>query len=160
MSFHRVALAAGILWFGMMAGFFYAYSATVSPGLLAASPDVALAAMQAINASVQNAFFAAGFWGAPIAALALLMAASAGRPPGWAWCATAALVYLAGAFGTTLLGSVPLNRALALIDPSGPAAASAILDYLRDWTALNHLRTAAATLAMLICIAQLSRRGG
>lgn len=151
MSLQRPTLTAGLIWFDVMAGFFYAYSSTVSPGLLAASPHAALEAMQAINASVRNSLFVIGFWRALGVSLALLAVAVLGRSPRKVWIAAACLIYLVGAFAVTMLGSVPLNEALALVDPVSPEAPDAIADYLRDWTALNHIRTASAAAALLIC---------
>lgn len=151
MSAQRLCLLTGLLWFGLMAGFFYSYSVTVSPGFLAASPQVALEAMQAINASVRNLFFAIGFWGALVVSIALLAVASVGKSPRKFWIIAACLIYLGGAFAVTIFGSVPLNQALALVDPASPDAPDAILGYLRDWTALNHVRTASAVAALLFC---------
>ena len=74
---------AATLFFGTMAGFFFAYSATVSPGLSDADPDVALRAMQAVNASVRNPAFGFAFWGAHVTGLAVGLEASARRRGAW-----------------------------------------------------------------------------
>ena len=41
-----------------------------------------------------------------------------------------------------MVGNVPLNDALARVDPTDPDAAARWRDYARRWTALNHLRVA------------------
>ena len=58
-----------------------------------------------------------------------------------------ALTYVAGAFMVTVLGNVPPNRALALVDPRSAEAGKAVAEYLRDRTLLNHLRTGASLAA-------------
>ena len=60
-------------------GFFYAWVCSTMWGLDAADPRVAMAAMQAMNASVRNAVFAPSFFGAaPVLALTALVAWGAG----------------------------------------------------------------------------------
>jgi uncharacterized membrane protein len=60
------------------------------------------------------------------------------------------VLYLAGAVGITAAFNVPLNNALAALDPDVPGTEAFWQDYLRRWSAGNHLRTlgclAAATL--------------
>ena len=54
-----------------------------------------------------------------------------------------------------MVGNVPLNDALARVDPTDPDAAARWRDYARRWTALNHLRVAlgAAGAALLAAAA-------
>ena len=83
-----VSRSAATLWVGVMAGFFYAFSAVVMPGLSAADPAVAIEAMQAINAAVRNIASPSDFserlwfvlppWPMP-------PTDGTGRLPGWSW---------------------------------------------------------------------------
>jgi uncharacterized membrane protein len=50
-------------------------------------------------------------------------------------------------FACTIALNVPLNNALASVDPKSPDAADTWASYLRDWTRWNHARTAASALA-------------
>jgi uncharacterized membrane protein len=66
------------------------------------------------------------------------------------------LLYLVGTIGLTGGYHVPLNNALARLDPDSANAAAQWHDYVRDWTRWNHVRTlsslgaaAAFTLALL-----------
>ncbi|EFG2885686.1 hypothetical protein BO068_004877, partial [Escherichia coli] len=61
--------ALALILCGAIAGFFYAYSSSVMRGLDATDPRAAIAAMQGINATVRNAFFAPAFFGTPVACL-------------------------------------------------------------------------------------------
>ena len=81
----NVSRSVATLWVGVMAGFFYAFSAVVMPGLSTADPAIAMEAMQAINASVRNIAFAVGFFGAPLACVAAMAHAAHRRdwPAGW-----------------------------------------------------------------------------
>lgn len=60
--------------------------------------------------------------------------------------------YVLGTFGVTIAFNVPLNDMLAAVVPSDPRVPDAWADYLRRWTRWNHVRTAAATVAMALFI--------
>jgi uncharacterized membrane protein len=141
-----------VLWFGIMAGFHFAFSATVVPGLADADPLAALSAMRSINANVRNPVFGIAFWGAALLAVGGAAWAVVRRPPGWLLSLAASLAYLAGGFVVTLAGNAPLNDALALVDAADSLAATAMQMYLEDWGLLNDLRTAATALALLLAI--------
>jgi uncharacterized membrane protein len=146
------------LWFGLMAGFFFAYSATVMPGLAGPSPQNGMAAMQAINDAVANPFFASGFWVAlALAAVGALISLIV-RPEGWAFLLLGCALYGLGVFITTGAGNVPLNRALAVLDPASAEGLAAWARYQADWTQLNHVRMAAAFCAAGLVLIPLLRR--
>lgn len=69
-SLALLLLGATLLLAGAIAGFFYAYSVSVMRGLDAATPQQAIGAMQGINATIRNAWFAPAFFGTPILAAA------------------------------------------------------------------------------------------
>ncbi len=142
--FRTAVLWLAFLASGWAAGFFWTYSFSVMPGLALAPPEAAMASMQGINAAVRNPFFAFVFFGAlalPLAAWAMDARGPAGRR-----ALAAGLVYAAGVFAVTFLIHVPMNEALAGLDP----VAAAWAGYAPGWTGWNHLRAAAATLAMLM----------
>ena len=56
----------------------------------------------------------------------------------------AGLLYVVGCFFVTIRFNVPLNNRLARLEPDLPAAAAEWSTYLREWTAWNHVRTAAS----------------
>jgi Domain of unknown function (DUF1772) len=58
-----------------------------------------------------------------------------------------AAVYGAGVFAVTFAFNVPLNESLASADPSGDAAAGTWRAYEQSWTAWNHVRAVALSLA-------------
>jgi uncharacterized membrane protein len=135
-------------------GFFYAWVCSTMWGLDAADPRVAIAAMQAMNASVRNAVFAPAFFGTPVVLLitTLVLAATAQRGA-MAWFATATVLCALLGVGLTMAVNVPMNDALAqMIVPDDIETARAIwLEYSPDWQFWNQMRTI-ATGAAVLCI--------
>ena len=71
------------------------------------------------------------------------------------------MIYLAGCFAVTVAVNVPMNLALAEVDPRAAAdAAAAWRDYAGPWTAWNHVRTAACGLAFAAALIGLWRWPG
>lgn len=68
------------------------------------------------------------------------------------------ILYVIGMTGVTMVCNVPLNDALAAVDPSNHAAAALWSQYLRDWTLWNHVRTVASTGACMLFIAAIAAR--
>ncbi len=157
----RVAALLAVLWAGCAFGFFHAW-AVAMPGLDAADPHAAMAAMRAMNAAVRVPGFAAVFFGVPlIAGAAGLWCLAAGR----AW-AGALLLAAAGLYGLLVMAptarfNVPLNEALALAAvPAGTAEAQAIWRaYSAPWQAWNLLRLAGSGGAFALAAAALLALG-
>ena len=142
-----------LLFSGAMFGFFYAWVCSTMWGLDAADPSVAIAAMQAMNASVRNPVFASAYFGTPAVLAAAALAAWTGAERR---CAApfglAALVYVLGAMVPTFAVHVPLNEALAQIAPPLDAARAEAVwrSYSPPWQAWNTVRAAAAGIALLL----------
>ena len=154
-SLKNLSVLAAATTSALIAGFFYAYSASVNRGLARLTDAGYVAAMQAINDTVRNPVFALSFFGA-LLVLPLAAALHAkDRSPRFNWLAVAAVFYVVGGFGVTLAFNVPLNEELAGLDlgtasPSQVDAARA--GYEDTWNAYNAVRTVASTLA-LVCVA-------
>ena len=153
-----------LLCVGAIFGFFYAWVCSTMWGLDAASPEVAIAAMQAMNASVRNAVFFPAFFLTPafLAATALI-AAKSGRRASALWFGAGAATYLIGAFLVTAAFNVPMNEALALVAIPEDAGAAARIwrDYSQPWQFWNIVRTIASGGALLftgLAIFQLVRK--
>ena len=157
-SWLRLACA---VWVGVMAGFFFAFSFVVMPGLAAMEPLAALASMQEVNLAVRNAVFALGFFGALILCVAAALHALLRRDAPACWLAlSAALVYLLGAFGVTSVFNVPLNGEIAPLDPARPENAGAMVSYIGEWTLWNHVRTLASLAAFVLLLLSLQSGRG
>ena len=161
-----VAAAAAVLALmlaGAIFGFFYAWVCSTMWGLDAADPRMAVAAMQAMNASVRNAVFAPAFFGtAPALWLAALLAWRAGASAAALWLLAAGLIYLAGGNVVTFAVNVPMNEALATQEiPTDQAEAARIwAGFSPRWQAWNQLRAAASGAALLMAAVGLWRLRG
>lgn len=133
-------------------GFFYAWVCSTMWGLDAADPRVAIAAMQAMNASVRNAVFFPAFFLTPVfLALTALLAWSGARRRSALLFGAGAALYFFGAFLVTAGINVPMNEALASIAvPTEADAARRIWqDYSGPWQTWNTVRTAFSGIALL-----------
>mgnify|MGYP000085431259 FL=1 len=141
-----------LLFVSALFGFFYAWVCSTMWGLDAADPRVAIAAMQAMNASVRNLIFAPVFFGTSVVLLltTIVLLRQKERAAGlWFGAAT----FFACVLGVvlTMAVNVPMNEALAEITiPNEIDAAKAIWQgYSPDWQFWNQARTAATGLAVL-----------
>ena len=142
---------------GVMAGVYFAFSAFVMVALDRVGQAHGIAVMNAINIVIVKSPFMPVFLATTLASAALAVMALL------RWNQSAALVMLAGGvlyvfgmFIVTVACNVPLNDALAAVDPSGPAAAEVWARYLKDWTFWNHVRTVASMAACALFIAALA----
>jgi uncharacterized membrane protein len=133
---------------GLMAGFFFAFSATVMWALGRIQPASGIAAMQAINVVVLNPLFLGTFFGTALLSLVLDIVALMDWSAPWSgYLVAGSLLYFVGTFLVTLLFNVPLNNKLAAVKPDSTEG-KVWTHYLRVWTAWNHVRTVAPLAAM------------
>lgn len=141
----KLATAVGC---GLIAGVFFAFSSFVMQALAQLPPPQGIAAMQTINITVINPWFMTVFMGTAAACLCLAaLSLYQWQRPYAVYLLAGSLLYLIGTFLVTIVGNVPLNDALAKVDPNIPEAARLWSNYLKYWTIWNHIRTAAALAA-------------
>lgn len=140
-----VALVAGTLTTGLMAGLFAAYSYAVMPGLGRADDRTFVEAMRQMNVAILNGWFGACFGGALICT-ALAAALHLGRPGRAAlpWIVAGLVLYVV-VLVVTMAVNVPLNDQLAAA--SGDAAA-ARERFEAAWVRWNLVRSVACTAAL------------
>jgi uncharacterized membrane protein len=143
-----LVLGAAALATGLLAGFFYAYSVSVMPGLANADDRTLVDGMQQINEAVENPVFFMSFLGAPVLTLAAAFLARGERAV--ARWTLAALLLCGVALLVTAAVSVPLNDDLAQAgDPGRIADLAAVReDYEDPWVVWNAVRTVASTAAL------------
>ena len=135
----------------LVAGVFYAFSTFVMAGLGRIPPEQGISAMQSINVTVLNPAFFLAFFGTAALCLALVAAAWINwDKPGSGLILAASMLYLAGCIGVTMFANVPLNNALAAVQPGTSEAATLWTRYLDVWTMWNHVRTAASLAAAIL----------
>ncbi|MGC1395742.1 MAG: anthrone oxygenase family protein [Coleofasciculaceae cyanobacterium] len=133
---------------GLIAGVFFAFSTFVMSALARLEPAQGIAAMQSINITVINPWFMTAFLGTAAACLFLAISSLLKwHQPSAAYLLLGSLLYLVGTFGVTMIGNVPLNEALAKVNPESTDGANLWASYLTNWTMWNHLRTVAALAA-------------
>lgn len=146
-AFKSTLLAAAIF------GFFYAWVSSTMWGLDQIDSEVAIQAMQGMNASVRNAIFGLIFFGtAPALFLTAGIAASMKLKKLAVIFACSGLVYLFGGAVLTFMINVPMNEQLALVQvPLSPEDAQSIWqNYSKEWQFWNQTRTVFSGLAFLI----------
>lgn len=148
-----------------MFGFFFAWYCSTLWGLDLLPPETAISAMNEMNSIVRNASFALFFFGTPIYLMvtALLAHSTENRPSAILFF-VAAFVYVGGCFALTGMVNVPLNEALALIEPDKVTRPEEIwTTYSRDWQYWNIVRMLFAGLSFLVGLIglyQLNRKAG
>ncbi len=113
-----IATILAALGSGLIAGFFFAFSACVMEALRRLEPSAGIAAMQSINIVVLNPLFLGAFFGTALLSLVLaVVAALTWSAPGAVYLLAGSLLYLAGAILVTIVFNVPLNNRLAAVKP-------------------------------------------
>jgi len=140
----------------LMGGIFFGFSSFIMPSLGRIPPEEAIRAMQRINIDVFHWSFMGLFFGIPIACVAIgAQAILNWDAPGATFCLAGSVAYILGTFLVTAAGNVPLNNALAKVDPDTADAAQAWTRYTVPWTRWNHVRTVACIAAAAAFIAAL-----
>jgi uncharacterized membrane protein len=144
-------VTSGLLWFsaigcGLLAGVYFAFSTFVMTSLARIQPAAGIAAMNSINVEIVKSLFMPFFFGTTLTGAALVVLAFLrwGEPSAMAML-LGGVVHVLGMFVVTLLFNVPLNDALAAVDPSSAQGASLWAGYLKEWRLWNHVRTVAST---------------
>ncbi len=142
-----VTLLAG-LGSGLIGGVFFAFSSFVLPALVRLPGLQGIAAMQSINVVVLNRSFLGSFLGTALACAVLVVDALARwSAPGAKLRLAASLFYLVGTLFVTGALNVPLNNALARMDPRAHDAARGWARFVAGWSLWNHVRTTASIVA-------------
>jgi uncharacterized membrane protein len=131
-----------------MAGVYFAFSTFIMTALERIGHERGIATMNSINVSILRSLFMPLFLGTTLASAIL---ASIGftrlNAPGATPMVMGGIIYVVGMFVCTMLLNVPLNNALAAVDPASEAASAAWTRYRKEWTFWNHVRTLASCIA-------------
>ncbi|MER9594603.1 anthrone oxygenase family protein [Mesorhizobium sp. M0244] len=134
---------------GIVGGVFFAFSSFVMPGLARMPAAGGIAAMNSLNVTAVTPMFMTALFGTGLVCLVLAAGALIGlSQPGAFWLLAGALIYLVGNPIVTMIFNVPLNNALAAVDPASANGAAMWTTYLRDWVMWNHVRTITAIAAL------------
>lgn len=126
---------------GLIGGVFFAFSTFVMKALARLPASQGIAAMQSINVVVLNRWFLGAFFGTGIVCVLLVIAALVQWSVNSVYLIAGAALYVVGTLWVTIAFNVPRNNALAA------RGAEVWARYVPEWTAWNHVRTAAALAA-------------
>ncbi len=149
-------IIAGLLWVsaigaGLIAGVFFAFSTFVMTALGRSGQVHGILAMNSISSTILQSLFMPVFYGTTLTSIALAVIALSRWDGSRSMVVlAAAAVYVLGMFVCTIVFNVPLNDALAAVDPAGADGAAVWARYLNDWTFWNHVRTVAALCAAVL----------
>jgi uncharacterized membrane protein len=138
-------LVAATITAGLAAGLLYAFAVAVLPGLAAVSDAAFVPVMQSINRSIINPLFLLTFLGAPLLAIATVIArfVTSGPGPGWPLITAVVLALLSVLITATI--NVPLNDALDAAGSLDVAAARQAFE--GRWVTWNIVRSVVSTAA-------------
>ncbi|NYT35818.1 DUF1772 domain-containing protein [Allopusillimonas soli] len=158
------AIITILLWFsaiscGLLAGLYFSFSTFIMRALGRVEAPAGMAAMNSVNAVIQRSLFMPLFLGSSLVALMLVVISLfQWHQPGSVAAFAGGVIYIGGMFICTMAFNVPLNNALAKVDPASADGGNVWGHYLRDWTRWNHVRTVASTVAMILFIYVISVR--
>jgi uncharacterized membrane protein len=140
----------------LIAGVFFAFSNFIMPAFARIPSTQSMPAMQSINVTVLNPLFLSVFAGTAVltgmlAALVVISGAGAGTFR----IVAAAVLYIIGCFGVTMMLNVPLNDALAKADALSTEGAAFWENFLSSWTFWNSVRTFASLAAGALLVSAL-----
>lgn len=143
----QIIFTAGAIGSALIGGLLFAFSAFIMKAFSKIPAAEGIRAMQSINIYIINPLFFAVFFGtALLAVVSVMLYFTSGQSLShWVWVGS--LNYLLGPIFLTIVGNVPLNNRLAAVDPESEEGQRLWSFYLKRWTLLNHIRTAASLFA-------------
>jgi uncharacterized membrane protein len=160
-------IITGLLWCsaigtGLIGGVYFAFSTFVMAALGRCGPAHGIVAMNSISSTILHSLFMPLFYGTTLTSTVLAAFALLrwdGSRSMAVLVIAAAIVYVLGMFVCTVVFNVPLNDALAVVDPASREGALVWGRYLDSWTFWNHVRTVASLAAAVLFTFALRVRG-
>lgn len=155
MTFSNITLVVTALTTALMAGLFFAWSCSVTPGLARLPTTEYLASFQTMNRAILNPVFLCCFMGT-LFLLPLSAYLQYSQPVGTRfWLLLfASVLYVVGVFGVTIAGNVPLNDMLDKFQLNGASAETMEalrIKFEKPWNKLNMIRTV-CSIASVLCV--------
>ncbi|MFN7943829.1 MAG: anthrone oxygenase family protein [Blastocatellia bacterium] len=136
---------------GLNAGVFFAFSTFVMNAFGRLPVPQGIAAMQSVNITAINPLFMTSLFGTgAICLFWTVFSLLHWQRMGSVYLLFGGLLYVIGAVVVTMVFNVPLNNALAAVDPNSAEGANLWNKYLADWTFWNHIRTIAPLVSAVL----------
>lgn len=156
MVFENIILVLTGTLTALVSGLYFGYVVSVNGGLHRLSDYEYVKAMQSINVAIQNPIFFVSFIG-PLLLLPLTTFLQGGaNSMQFALLLASSILYIAGSFGLTMVGNVPLNQRLARFDvtkASDNKIVQARAGFEKQWNRLHTIRTIASIAATVLIFA-------
>lgn len=145
-----------IFFSGLIAGLFYAWSISVTPGLAKINDENYLQSFQSMNRAILNPVFFITFFGLVLLLplLCYLKYQSSVDQQFW-YILAATLFYMIGVMAVTIFGNVPLNNSLEFlqIGSMSPEQMNAFrLGFESKWNNLNSIRTITSSITFILLV--------
>ena len=154
-SIKSFILFGSVIFTGLSAGLFYAWSVSVIPGTQKVADATYLETMQSINQAILNPAFYLIFFGSLIfLSISSVYEFHNSKVTFWLLLASS-IIYLIGTVGVTALGNVPLNDQLELLELTELSAkklAEFRTFYETNWNRLHLIRTIFAVVSFLLSV--------
>ena len=152
-SIKSFILFGAVVLTGLSAGLFFAWSISVIPGIQKVVDSTYLETMQSINRAILNPAFYVIFFGSVIfLSIGSIYEFNTNKNIFWLMLASS-IFYLVGTVGVTVLGNVPLNDQLEVLN-LGEMASNKISTfrelYETNWNRLHLIRTVFAVASFLL----------
>ena len=151
-----IIVFATTLVVALIAGLFYAYACSVSPGLGRLPDREYLSAMQAINRAILNPWFFFSFLGAVVLLpVCTWIVYRHGTSTSFYCLLGATAIYWMAVFGVTMLRNVPLNEELDklnIANASGQELAAQRSRFEQPWNRYHLVRTLAAAASLMLVL--------
>lgn len=138
---------------GLIAGLFYAWSISVTPGLAKVGDENFLHAFQAMNRAIINPLFLICFMG--LAILLPLLSYLSYNSIDFVYVLAASILYLVGVMAVTFLGNIPLNdklESLKIDSMTDEQMSTFRKNFENRWNSLNNVRTISSSLSFIFMI--------
>lgn len=153
---NTIILIITTVFSGLMAGLFYAWSISVTPGIAKINDGSYLLAFQSMNRAIINPLFAVVFFGMVVLLPVLSYLSFQTSMSNQFWYILAAtILYFVGIMGVTIGGNVPLNNALEALQIESMTPEQ--MDEFRKgfeskWNRLNTIRTISSAITFLLLV--------
>jgi uncharacterized membrane protein len=149
MTITRILTLAGLVGTALIGGVCFCFGTAIMGSLQRLPAGQGAAAMNLINARIQNPLFLLIFMGTALICVALGIIAFVKDTPGKWWLVAGAALYLVGVIIVSFAINIPMNDKLATFDPQSATGAAEWTKYLANWTPANNVRIITAALAVL-----------
>ncbi|MEV8377611.1 anthrone oxygenase family protein [Kribbella sp. NPDC056861] len=149
MNLTKILIFSGLVGSALIGGVSFTFGTAIMGSLQRMPAGQGAAAMNLINARIQNPLFLLIFCGTALVCLAVAILALVKDTPGKWWVLAGSALYLIGVIVVSFAVNIPLNEHLATIDPYSAAGAAEWQTYLTKWNPANNVRAITGTLAVI-----------